>query len=222
MKYFTQDFIDFFSELERNNNREWFSINKERYELFVKIPFFDFIQDLSLNINQYDEEILISPNEAIFRIYRDVRFSKDKSPYKTHASAVISKGGRKDLSSPGLYIELNHKGIEIYGGLYQLNKEQILRIRNYIAKNLDDFNNLLKDKDFKKYFGKIIGEKSKRLSPEFSKIEKVQPLIANKSFYYHSSLSSKKILSNNITEEVMKFYLAGRPLNDFLRDGLNL
>ena len=107
MSYFNQDFIKFFKELESNNNREWFNENKERYIHSVKDPFFSFVEEMIHRISEENDSFNIAPKEAIFRIYRDVRFSKNKLPYKTTASAIISPGGRKDFTTPGYYLELS-------------------------------------------------------------------------------------------------------------------
>ena len=221
MKYFTQDFIDFFSDLKNNNNRDWFKANKERYEQSVKIPFENFIQDMIFKIQEDDENLIITPKESIFRIYRDIRFSKDKTPYKTHASAVIVNGGRKNYTDPGVYIEISSDKLNFYSGIYQMSKEQIYKVREFIASNLEEFETLISDKTFKKYFGKIEGEKNKRLPIEFKRIMKEQPLIANKQFYYIGKVDIKKILSKNLTDHLMKYYYVAKPINLFLSDALN-
>lgn len=220
MSYFTDDFIEFFKELELNNNREWFKENKSRYEVSVKTPFEYFVQDMIYKIQEDDENLMVTPSEAIFRIYRDIRFSKDKTPYKTHVSAIISSGGRKNYIDPGIYLEISSEKLRFYSGIYQLSKEQLENVRNFISSNLDEFNLLLKEKDFKRYFGTIKGEQNKRLSPFFKKIQIKQPLIANKQFYYFTEISSKKILSKNLSNNLMKFYFAAKPMSNFLKDAL--
>ncbi len=221
MGYFTKDFILFLKELNNNNNREWFAENKKRYEQSVKTPFENFIQDMIFRIQEDDENLMITPKEAIFRIYRDIRFSKDKTPYKTHVSAVIVNGGRKNYTDPGIYLELNSKVLRFYGGIYQMTKEQLQNVRNYIASNLNEFASLQKDKKFKKYFGGILGEKNKRIPKEFTDIVEIEPLIANKQFYYFSEMEINKILSNSLTKDLMKIYSAVKPMNRFLKQALN-
>ena len=100
MPYFTKETIKFLNELKKNNNREWFNANKSRYIAQVKDPFEIFIGDLIEAMNPYFESLPIAPKDAIFRIYRDVRFSKNKIPYKTNVSAIISPGARKDKTPP--------------------------------------------------------------------------------------------------------------------------
>ena len=137
MSYFSPDFIQFFKDLRSNNEREWFHANKKRFETTVKKPFESFISDVIELLSVHDKHILITPKEAIFRIYRDTRFSKDKTPYKTHMSAVVSRGGRKDLTSPGVYLECNDEHFRIYSGVYMPNSKQLQRIREAIASQPD-------------------------------------------------------------------------------------
>ena len=221
MQYFTQDFIDFFDDLKKNNNRDWFNTNKKRYEQSVKLPFENFVQDMIFKIQEDDENLMITPKEAIFRIYRDIRFSKDKTPYKTHASAVIVNGGRKNYTDPGVYIEISSDKLNFYSGIYQMSREQIHKVREFIASNLKEFDQLVNDKTFKKYFGKIEGEKNKRLPIEFKQVIQEQPLIANKQFYYIGKINVKKILSKNLTDYLMKYYYAAKPINSFLSEALS-
>lgn len=221
MSYFDKDFIDFFSELENNNNREWFQENKKRYELSVKNPFEYFVQDMIYRIHEDDENIMVTPKEAIFRIYRDIRFSKDKTPYKTHVSAVIANGGRKNYTDPGVYLELGAKHLRFYSGIYQLSTEQLSKVRSFLAINLEELDILLKDKNFRKYFGSVQGEQNKRIPKEFNETFKLQPIIANKQFYYFSELESVKILSKNLPTTLMKFYHAAKPMNNFFKQALS-
>ncbi|VAX28680.1 hypothetical protein MNBD_IGNAVI01-1618 [hydrothermal vent metagenome] len=220
MKYFNQDFIDFFSELSKNNNRDWFNENKQRYIKSVKEPFYYFIEELIQQIHDDDETINITPKEAIFRIYKDVRFSKDKLPYKVFTSAIISPGGRKDFTTPGYYIEMDYNGVRFYGGAHFLDKDQLQNLREHIASNLNEFKRLHGEKMFKKKFGTLLGEQNKRIPKEFKEIIEKEPLIANKQFYYSTELSPNKILSNTLMDTIIKLYFVGKPVNQFLVEGI--
>ena len=95
-QWFTQDFIDFFSELEKNNTKEWFDANRKRYEKSVKIPFSAFTQAFINEVAKDDPELQQEAKNCTFRINRDIRFSNDKTPYKSTSSAIITKGGKKN------------------------------------------------------------------------------------------------------------------------------
>ncbi len=114
MAWFTKEYEQFFDELNNNNEREWFNANKSRYEKHVKKPFEAFVSDLILRMQQYDSACQIQPKDAIFRVNRDIRFSKDKTPYKVQMSAVVGKGGKKESSLTGVYLELGSQHLRVY------------------------------------------------------------------------------------------------------------
>lgn len=217
MAYFSQDFIAFFKELSANNYREWFHENKKRYEDHVKNPFKDFVQLMIDRVQEVDRNVVLTPKDAIFRINRDIRFSKDKTPYKTNVSAVISSGGRKNASlSDGMYIEFGAEHASIYGGAYMLDKNQLQLVREAIASNLEEFANLLKAEEFATKFGSLHGDEHKRLPKEFKEVAAVQPLIFKKSFYFFSKFEPSIILKDDLPEILMDYYEAGRPVANFL------
>lgn len=113
MKYFTDDFAKFFKDLAKNNHKEWFHENKKRYESSVKYPFTLFLKDLITEIQKFGTALDIEPKDCILRINKDIRFSKDKTPYNLHYTAFISKDGKKDKSIPGLFLRFSPEEIGI-------------------------------------------------------------------------------------------------------------
>jgi len=216
MTYFTQEFLDFFQELAHNNHRDWFHSHKSRYERHVKKPFHTFVADLIDRIHEDDPRITLEPKHAIFRINRDIRFSKDKTPYKTNVSAVISPQGRKDFTYPGFYIDFSHQKLYIGGGAYSVQKDQLERIRFAIATQSEAFQALLDQVEFKEKYGELKGEKNKRLPKELKEVAEKQPLIFNKQFYYMAELDSHHVLDHNLMDLVMEYYYAAKPMKDFL------
>lgn len=221
MIFFTDDFTKFLSDLEKNNNRNWFNENKDRYINSVKDPFELFIEALLNKIKEEDDLITLTPKDAIFRIYKDVRFSKDKTPYKTNVSAIISEGGRKDFTTPGTYLELTKNGLRFYGGAHFIERNQLQSLREFIFENLNEFQTILKERKFKTAFGNILGEQHKRVPKDFKELVEIEPLIANKQFYFFTEIDKKKLLSKNLISKLMKLYKIGKPINDFLMIGMN-
>ncbi len=221
MAWFTSAYNDFFKDLAKHNDREWFAANKKRYERDVKKPFESFITDMILRMQAVDPNCKIEAKDAIFRIYRDTRFSKDKTPYKTQMSAVVSRGGRKDITLEGIYLELGFKHIRMYGGVYQPDKDQLYRIRQEILYNLSDFEKLLNEKKFKARFGEIRGEKNKRLPPEFAEIQDKQPLIANKQFYYFTEFDPKLLTTDGLIDAFFEAYGESKEVRNFLHAPLS-
>jgi uncharacterized protein (TIGR02453 family) len=214
--YFKSSFIDFFKELSKNNNTTWFNENKKKYEQDVKNPFITFIEDVIKEASKLDKNIKIEAKDAITRINRDIRFSKDKSPYKMHVSAIVSAKGKKEKEYPGVYIELAADKIMIYGGAYMLEKEPLQKVRNYIVKNLAAFQKVISDKTFVKLFGEIHGDKNKVIASEFKALLEKQPLLANKNFYYFAEIPVKELTSSTLLATIMKYYKTGHVVNEFL------
>src|SRR5687767_845666 len=184
MSYFNASFLKFFKELSKNNTTEWFNANRKIYEKEVKKPFSDFVEEMIKRIGKHEPEVQIKPADAIMRINKDIRFSKDKTPYNTHVAANISPFGKKDKSFPGFYFQLSPQGIQVFGGAYQVETPVLQNMRKYIGKNLKEFSAVYNDKKFKDKFGKLQGEQHKRLTPELQEVAVKEPLIANKQFYY--------------------------------------
>jgi len=221
MKNFTEDFSQFFKDLAVNNNTEWFHANKPRYEKSVKEPFEYFIDKIISTISQIDPDYRITPKESIFRLHRDVRFSKDKSSYKLFSSAAITKNGRKDKSLPGVYIRLSPENITIMGRCYLPSRLQLHKIRSAISADPKAFRSLIEEEDFKKKFGKVKGDVNKRIPKEFQEAHKLEPLIANKQFYYGTTLPAGMITIENLDSVVMDYWKTMQPLNDFFTEAIS-
>lgn len=220
MAHFNQEFIKFFIELSQNNHKKWFDENRKTYEKEVKKPFSEFVGKMILNINEHEPGVQIRPSDAIMRINRDIRFSKDKTLYNTHVSAIISATGKKDKSYPGLYFRLSPEGIDVYGGAYMLDTATLKRVREFIANHLKNFSTTYNDKEFQTKYGQIEGEKHKRIPTEFKDIAEKEPLILNKQFYYSAHLESELITSDKLDKTLMEYYIAGKKVNEFLKKAI--
>jgi len=217
MTYFTKDYLDFFKELAANNNKDWFHANKKRYELSVKEPFLVFIQEIIDRTAKIDKGFEADAKQAIFRIYRDVRFGKDKTPYKMTSSALIVPGGKKEgMGIPGMYLEAGPEHFRFYSGLYQPEKDVLQKVREYILKHSDELNKLTSDKDFVKRFGELRGEKNKILPKEFKQAAENQSFLFNKQFYFFASMPPEIILRDDIIDLVMEYFEASEPMREFL------
>jgi uncharacterized protein (TIGR02453 family) len=217
----TPEFNQFFIELAANNHKDWFDLNRKRYETNIKKPFEEFTSLLIDEVNNIHSEIKPEPKKCIFRINRDIRFSKDKTPYKLNRSLAIGKEGRKDMSPKGLYVELGPEHIRVYRGLYQLERTEVEKVRTYIAKHSTALKKIYKDPTFIKYFGEIRGEKAKRLSKELKPLAEKEELIFNKQWYYFSQMPATLVTSEELISEIMKRYLAGEKLAAFLEKALH-
>jgi uncharacterized protein (TIGR02453 family) len=220
MKYFSTAFFKFFDELTKNNNKEWFEKNRSTYENEVKQPFRKLVEDITITLSKDLPDLNRDASKAIFRINRDVRFAKDKSPYKNNVAAIFSRNGKKDEDYPGFYMHLGAKETMVGGGKYFVLKPELEKIRQEIYYNNKEFNKLLNDKGFKEKFKTLDGEKSKILSPEYKEFTKTQPLIANKQFWYHANLTRKDVTGDKLDTILLSYFKAGMKMNKFLLEAI--
>ena len=217
----TKEYFDFFAELEKNNNKEWFDANRKRYEKHVKVPFKKLVEQVITEVAFVDDSIAaLEAKNAIFRINRDIRFSNDKTPYKTQMSAIISPIGKKDKTNPGLYFEIDRSGINVYGGTYMPDKDQLLNIRTNIAEDMDGFHAALSNPEFVAHYGGFAeSDKHKRLSKELQPAAAEEPLIFNKAFYFVSR-EEIDLDDPRVVDIIMIKYLAAKPVSDWLKNAI--
>lgn len=216
MSFFKQEFLDFFIELAPNNNKDWFDLNRKRYETFVKKPFYDFVQHIILRIAEKDKAFKgLEPKDCIFRINRDIRFSKDKSPYKMMVSAVVAPSGKKSKAINGVYFELGPEHVRVYGGIYEIEKDDLQAVREGIAQEIKAFQKLYSEPTFKNTFGEIRGEKNKVVPKELKEAAFKEGLILNKQWYFFAEFPAETILADDLDEIILSCYEAGRPIENF-------
>lgn len=222
MTFFTAEYLQFFKELAPNNHKDWFHANKKRYETTVKAPFEKFVGHMINRMSDLNSDLkTLQPKECIFRINKDVRFSKDKAPYKLQMSAIIAKGGRKHMTNLGIYMEFSPEHARVYSGVYMPEKDQLLQIRHYIAANQKQFKKVVNDPVYGQFFPKgILGEKNKILPAELKAAAATEPMIYNKQFYWYAQLEPETILNNNLDEIVIEHYLASKNMIDFFKEAL--
>ena len=150
--------LEFLSGLEQNNNRPWFAWNKPAYDV-LREEFETLVTDVTARVQKFDRGLgPVDPKKAMFRIYRDTRFSKDRTPYKTHFSAAIGDRSKRGLE-PGYYFHIDHEGmLLIGGGIYRPEPEILKRVRRYIAAKPATLTRMLRSPRFKKTYGAFIEE----------------------------------------------------------------
>lgn len=162
------EILQFLDELSRNNNRQWFNANKERYE-YLRKAWLHNIQQLIEQMNAYDPSLQgLDARDCVYRIHRDIRFSPNKLPYKTHFGAVIGRGGRKCLlSSYYIHLEPGNKS-GIYGGIWCPEPNVLKALRHAIDDNSDEFLEIINNPEFKRRFT-LVGDKLKNPPKGFDK-----------------------------------------------------
>jgi uncharacterized protein (TIGR02453 family) len=211
--------LKFLTELAENNNRDWFNQHKNRY-LTIKNEFDLYVGNLIRIFSEIDTSIgLVDAKDCVFRIYRDVRFSLNKDPYKTHLGAYIAKDGRKSQIA-GYYLHIQPGQSFFAAGAYQPSSEALKEIRYEILENTTEFKKIIEGKDFVKYFSKINGEKSKLAPKGFPKDFSDIDLLKFKSYEVIHSMDNDILLSNNFNEHIIKAVKVALPYNQFLNKAI--
>lgn len=209
--------FSFLKDLSQNNDREWFADNKKTFEA-AKEEFELFVADTLTSVGKWNKNVLtLQPKDCIYRIYRDVRFSKDKTPYKINFSALIGTDGRKAKGAINyLHIQPNG-GSFTAGGMYMPESAYLKAIRQEIDYNLSDFEKVLNKKDFKENFGSLSQEWRLKTLPKGYTADnpaieylKLKGIVATKNY------TDKEVLTTNFSSEVSKSFKILQPLNTFL------
>nr|WP_298923360.1 DUF2461 domain-containing protein [uncultured Allomuricauda sp.] len=218
----TSSYTAFFKELARNNNKEWFHANKKRYENEVKAPFLDLLDNLLPNLTEWDNRILPDSKKAMFRINKDVRFSKDKTPYHAILKAGFSPNGKKSIL-PGYYLGIDATSIHVGGGLFMLRPPELALVRNHIAKDIVALTKIVGASSFTQNFGRLKGEKAKRLDKSLLTIAEKTDLIYNKQFYAMAEFPLEPFYnSDELSGEILSHFEAIKPLNTYLSQAFDL
>ena len=211
--------LDFLDSLKDNNNRDWFIKNRPAY-IDAKDNFESFMQDIINNIIDF-EPILkgLEVKSCVYRINRDIRFSNDKSPYKSHLGAFIVRGGKKNGDKfAGYYVHIEPEKSIIAGGAYMPPAPWLSAIREKIDEEPDEFIKIINSKDFVKYFGKIEGEKLKKAPKGYPSDHPNIELLKYKSYLIVNEVNDEFVLSQNYFDHVLKVLKAMKPFNDFLNE----
>lgn len=217
----SKETLAFLQDLEDNNNRDWLQANKQEFEK-AKANFAEFVGELIVGISKFDTEVSgLAPDACIFRIYRDIRFSKDKSPYKTHFGAYISPGGRK-TNSPGYYIHIQPGGQSfLAAGKHMPEPKELLAIRQAVAEKTGEFLKIVENKKFAALFGNMHGESLKTAPKGFPTDHPAVEYLKLKGFTVATPQErDEAVISADFSVNVVKTFKETKPLIDFLRRAL--
>ena len=213
--------LHFLKKLKNNNNREWFDSNKTEY-LASKEIFEEFVSELIKGINKFDKKVSLDlkPKDCTFRIYKDVRFSKDKTPYKNNMSASINPGGKKS-NIPGYYFHLEPEACFLAGGVYMPMPDDLKAIRQEIDYNPLPLINVLKSASFKKEFNGLDEEDKLKNPPKgFNKDHAHSEILKNKHFIVSRKFENKVILKKEGLSKTLDSFKAMYPFLDYLRKAI--
>lgn len=219
----TKESLQFLDDLKKNNNREWFQDNKKRYEVFKK-DYHQLVSDFLDIMKPLDPSLeLLEIKDCTFRINRDIRFSKDKSPYKSHLGVWMSAGA-KGANRSGYYVHIEKGGSFIAGGFYSPDAEELKKVRKEIAFFHDDLQEILNDKNFKKEFGSLDVNENNSLKSMPRGYEKDHPAIEFlklKSFTASQTYDISEVTKKDFVKKMSEKLIALKPLNDFINRALD-
>lgn len=213
--------FSFLKKLAKNNNRTWFNDNKNKYEA-AKENVEHLVNQLIAKIITFDDRFSndLTAKDCIFRIYRDVRFSKDKSPYKLNFGGNMSPGGRKS-GVPGYYFHVKPGECFVGGGMYKPDGKQLAAVRQEIDYNPKDFKKIINSASFKKHFGELKGEKLKTAPKGYPKDHPDLALLQFKGYFTYGIISDADMQTKDCLKLSTQKLKAMYPLNTFIQNAIN-
>jgi uncharacterized protein (TIGR02453 family) len=220
--------LTFLRQLKRNNKREWFQANRDAYEAEVLQPLKLLVEEMDVRFGHFAPEFVGDPKRSIFRIYRDVRFSKDKSPYKTHAASWFKHrnsghgvGSETHGSGAGFYFHVEPGASMLAGGIWMPPRPSLNQLRESIAARPSEFEKTLSAPAFKRRFGKLSEEAMlSRLPRGFAPGHPAEAWLRYQSFTVHAMLSDDEVMSRRLPDRLQKDYAAMLPFVRWLNRSL--
>jgi uncharacterized protein (TIGR02453 family) len=215
---FPAEALTFLKGLEKNNTRDWFQPRKEIFDSKLKEPMHAFVEQINAELLKFAPEHITEPKKAVYRIYRDTRFSKDKTPYKTHLGAIFPRRGLGKDAGAGYYFHISAKGVGIACGAYAPGPDQLLAIRRFIAANDKLFRSTAAKA--KKLMGPVQGSTLQRVPKGFDAEHPAAELIKMKQWYCWVELDAALATSPKLKSEIVKRFKAMAPLVGLLNQPL--
>ncbi len=215
-KGFPPQALRFFSDLKRHNNRPWFQAHKDTYAKAVQEPMVEMILSVGEALRRFAPEMVADPRSSLYRIYRDTRFSKDKTPYKTQVAAVFPVRGLHKHAGPGLYFHISTEEVLIGGGIYMPDPKTLRAIREEIAASPRRFLSILQERRFRSAFGELEGEALRSMPKGFSGNHPAAEYLKHKQFLFAKTFPPRLALSSRLLPAVLDCFEKGMPLVRFL------
>ena len=215
-----KEILNFLRDLEANNTREWFDQNREKYDATRK-KFLAVAETLVHEIRQFDEEIpVLDPKDCVFRIYRDVRFSNDKRPYKTNYGCFIARGGKKS-GFAGYYLHIQPGECFLSGGIYMPPPEHLQAIRQEIYYHPQDYIEIIDHKEFKSTYTLDYSEKLKTAPKGYPKDWEFVDLIKNRNYAVGHKVEEKELFAPDFLNKAVDVYKIVHPFNRYLNRAID-
>jgi uncharacterized protein (TIGR02453 family) len=217
---FPPETLKFLRQLKRNNNREWFLAHKDVYELKVKAPMTELVLALGPVMQQSAPEFVVNPKRAIYRIYRDIRFSADKTPYKTHIAAIFVPRDIPKKSGACLYFHIDPAEVLIAGGLYMPDPATLRIVRQHIAANWEELLSITNHRNFRKQFGNLQGDRLVRPPLGYPADHPAIDVLRQKQFFVSHTEPAELAEGQKLFPRLLLLFSAMIPLVRFLNKPL--
>ena len=215
-----KEILDFLKDLEANNSREWFDQNRDRYDATRK-QFLVIADKLIHDIRQFDDEVpVLNPKDCVFRIFRDVRFSKDKLPYKSNYGCFIARGGKKS-GFAGYYLHIQPGECFLSGGIYMPPPEYLQAIRQEIYYHPKNYIDLIENKEFKTTYTLAYSDKLKTAPKGYPKDWEYLDLIKNRNYAFGHRVEERELFATDFMEKAIELYKIILPLNRYLNKAVD-
>jgi uncharacterized protein (TIGR02453 family) len=199
----------------------WFNAHKAVYEAHVKGPMVELVTQVADDLRKFAVDCVPDkPEKAIYRIYRDTRFSKDKTPYKTHVAAHFQHRQIPKNTGAGFYFAVSHKSLDVGGGMYMPGPDQLAATRAVLLDRHEEFRKLCSDKSLTKSLGKLLGDKLARVPKGFDAEHPASEFLRMKQFYFYAELDPKLALSAKVRKEIVDRFKRVAPIVAFLNEAL--
>jgi uncharacterized protein (TIGR02453 family) len=213
---FSDKTIKFLRALKRNNRREWFNAHKDDYEQHVRQPMAAMVERLAEDFRDFAPELVATPRLSMYRIYRDTRFSENKTPYKTHVAAVFPTRGLLKHEGAGLYFHLSTEEVWVGGGMYAPQPEQLYAVRAHIAGNVGELRAIVESAGFRRHVGGLEGEKLTRVPRGFAKDHEAAEYLKHRHFIAGAEFPPALAASPKLHGTLLKVFRQVLPLSRFL------
>jgi uncharacterized protein (TIGR02453 family) len=213
---FPAETLRFLRALKRNNRREWFEAHRGDYEASVRQPMTAMVERLAIDLRAFAPELVASPKVSMYRIYRDTRFSDNKTPYKTHIAAVFPTRGLPKHEGAGLYFHIAPDEVWIGGGMYSPQPAQLFAVREHIAGHLKQLRAIVESPAFRAHLGELQGDKLKRMPRGFASNHPAGEYLKFRHFLAGADLPPTLATSPKFYKTLLTIFRAVTPLTRFL------
>lgn len=213
---FSPEAMKFLKALKKNNEREWFQPRKETYEKLWRTPMIALVEELQKEMLSFAPDYIQDPAKSVMRIYRDTRFSKNKTPYKTYVAAAFRRNGLSKDGSAAFYFHFEEKGLLIAAGIYMPMPDELRAVRQFLTEHYLEFQKLTNARKLRSLLGELHGDATIRVPKGFDPEHPAADLTKRKQFYFDLTLEPAVITTPDAYTELLKRLKAAIPVMDFL------